>query len=181
MRKHMSVKTKRILRNYRLECDGCSQNEATEKINAFVLETKRRAKYQKWFGRIVNLIFCVGAVIIFTLIFMNEKKRSGGTFGSADRVDDQLRSGIEDQRRKAALMEKAAEERFRAAPTWRDIEEKEVWIPKQEKQFEKALIQYGGITSSKERYDLIASRVDGKSRQECLMHHKLQQAIAKDQ
>ena len=66
------------------------------------------------------------------------------------------------------------------APSWRDNEEREVWTAKQEKQFEKAMISFGGVPP-KARYHLIADKVDGKSRLECLMHHKLQQLIAKEQ
>ena len=59
-------------------------------------------------------------------------------------------------------------------------EQKEVWTPKQEKQFQKALREFSGVPK-KERYKLIAEKVQGKSRIECLTHHRMQELLAKRQ
>jgi hypothetical protein len=94
-----------------------------------------------------------------------------GSSGSS--LDDKKRSEIEQLRQRHQIAS-AAVQRQAAAPTWRDNEENEIWKTKQEKQFQKALREFGGV-GKKERYVLIAAEVDGKSRIECLTHHRLQQ------
>jgi len=89
---------------------------------------------------------------------------------------DHLRAKREEVARaqEAASQQKDGEKQ---APTWRDNEEKEVWSTKQEKAYQKAVSEFQGV-SGKEKWNLVAARVDGKSRQECLMHHKLLSARA---
>lgn len=175
-RKPISAKVRRLLKSYRLKCDGCDHNEATEIINEFVIQTKRKARYGKWLERVTIVILALG-----TTVFLY--KTIGTDALAPGVVDDQIRQNIENLRRRSAEEEmcKEAAAKENRAPTWRDNEEKEVWSPRQEKQFDKALILYGGISSAKERYGLIAEKVKDKSRQECQMHHKLLQAIAKDE
>lgn len=177
-----SAKARRLLREYRLECNGCDHNEATAKINAFVLETKERARRRQWLERAVIVAVTLGAVLLFLFAgFQTKTSQYLRNHSSGKKV---MRLDIEEERRRQAFLAEsrraAAEAKRRAAPTWRDIEEREVWTAKQEKQFAKALLEFGGIPP-KERYHLIATRVDDKSRQECLMHHKLLKAIAKEQ
>mmetsp|Transcript_18098 Transcript_18098/g.39386 ORF Transcript_18098/g.39386 Transcript_18098/m.39386 type:complete len:119 (+) Transcript_18098:145-501(+) len=111
---------------------------------------------------------------------------AGGAGGGGGRLsmEEKRRLQIEDQRRKAAAVEQQSilsQQRANAnAPTWIDNELMEVWTPKQEKQFDNTLVMYGGM-GAKARYKLISENVDGKTRQECLMHHKLRQVIAKEQ
>jgi hypothetical protein len=193
----ISAKVQKLLREYRLECDGCDHDEGVARINAFVLDTKNhaqaRALNQKWLERAVLLVTVValgtvvflytrGSISMSTITNRLGSSSAGGSGGGL--VDNQRRAEIEEQRRRAAMKE---EESQRAAvvananaPTWRDHEEKEVWTPEQEKQFAKALNAFGGIPP-KARYPLIADKVDDKTRLECLMHHKLQQLIAKEQ
>ena len=59
------------------------------------------------------------------------------------------------------------------APTWRELEEREAWSARQEKQFREGLRAYGGVANGKEKWRLIAERVDGKDRAACYNHHKL--------
>jgi hypothetical protein len=192
----ISAKVRGLLREYRLECDGCDHDEGVARINAFVLDTKNhaqaRAQNQKWLERAVLLVTVVAlgtVAFLYTRGIINMStitnilgSSSAGSSGGL--VDNQRRAEIEEQRRRAAMKE---EESQRAAviananaPTWRDHEEKEVWTPIQEKQFAKALKAFGGVPP-KARYPLIAEKVDDKTRLECLMHHKLQQLIAKEQ
>lgn len=178
-RKPISPKVRRLLRDYRLKCDGCDNDEAVARINAFVLDTKRQTTveyYQTWLVRVVALL----AVAIAVFLFVKNSKEFTGSGGPRGIVDEHKRSEIEEQRREAALKAESAHAKRGGTPTWRDNEETEVWTPKQERQFEKALVSFGGIPA-KERYRLIAAKVDDKTRQECLMHHKLLQLIAKEQ
>mmetsp|Transcript_47372 Transcript_47372/g.92404 ORF Transcript_47372/g.92404 Transcript_47372/m.92404 type:complete len:235 (+) Transcript_47372:107-811(+) len=172
-RKPISAKARHLLREYRLECAGCDHYEATARINAFVRMTRRRARNRKWLrhASILIMVF-VGTVFLFKAIAAETSAQRA--------VDDQIRREIEDMRRRADTEEMNQRIAAKRAPTWREIEEKEVWTPKQEKQFAKALVEFGGIPA-KERYGFIADNVKDKSRQECLMHHKLLEAITKDQ
>lgn len=198
--KPISAKVKGLLRDYRLECDGCDHEEAVVRINAFVLDTKRHAEqqtqHQTWLERAAMFVSVVAlgtGVFLFSSGMMGSTKWNNMNIGSAaggggsSLVDRQRRGEIAEERRRVAMKEEEsavnnadAKRRTDTAPSWFDNEETEVWTPKQEKQFAKALVAFGGIPP-KERYPLIAAKVDDKTKQECLMHHKLQQFIAKEQ
>lgn len=185
-RKQPTEKILKLLRTYRLECNGCDHDEAVQKINAFVLETKRaaaqQAQRQLWLERVawwVTVIAIFGGIGFWHHSTTNNgftTVSSNGGMGQARRVE------IEEQRRRAAAKRKEEEKALlkEVPPSWIEQEQSEIWTNKQEKQFEKALKSFGGVPP-KARYTLIAERVDGKSRQECLMHHKLLQLIAKEQ
>lgn len=182
----ISAKIKGLLQTYRLECDGCTQAEAVAKINAFVLETKqqaeRQARNQTWLERSAKVV-TVMALVAAAFLYHAKMKESGRDGNSLGGGGGPRRLEIEEQRRRAIKREEEAQKALlsaKEAPSWRENEEKEVWTAKQEKQFAKALISFGGVPA-KGRYHLIADKVDGKTRQECLMHHKLQQLIAKEQ
>lgn len=171
--------------------EGCDNAAAVAKINAFVLEAKRHAQQQAqqktWLERaaVVVTVVALGLGFLYHTKFNtgNNKGFSLGGGGGSGGVDNARRLEIEEQRRRAAKREEDAHKAAlvaKEAPSWRENEEKEVWSSKQEKQFAKALISFGGVPP-KGRYHLIADKVDFKSRQECLMHHKLQQLIAKEQ
>lgn len=196
-RKPPSAQVKGLLRDYRLACEACDHDEAVAKINAFVLDAKRHAQaqasQQTWMERAaaVALVVFVGMAgyLLATGKWKNNDtptttgSRLGSAKGGSSLADRQRRAEIAEGRRLASM--KMEEEFLRtvpakAAPTWWENEEKEVWTPQQEKQFAKALVAFGGIPP-KQRYPLIADKVDDKTKQECLMHHKLQQWIAKQQ
>jgi len=189
----ISSQIKKKLQFYRLECNECDNNEAVAKINAFVLDTKRQAEVkaqrQSWMSAVIQAV--VGAALCALAYFFYQdgtiNKGSytlGGGSSGGSGSDDNRRTQIEDQRRRAAArLEEEILTLQRAndnAPTWVDNEMTEIWTPKQEKQFANALVMYGRM-SAKTRYKLVADNVDDKTKQECLMHHKLQQLIAKEQ
>ena len=179
-KKPMSANVRELLDHYRLECHNCHHHQAVAKINAFV----RRQKQQGWWVAVAAVLVTVGLAYYYKRKF----DASGGTNNNGTATTAAVI--MEKQRRRAAAQVEESSSSSQTAvrhqkakeapPTWRDNEEKEVWTPKQEKQFAKALVSFGAIPA-KARYILIADKVDGKSRQECLMHHKLLQAIAKEQ
>eukprot|EP00339_Tiarina_fusa_P005889 CAMPEP_0117051334 /NCGR_PEP_ID=MMETSP0472-20121206/35461_1 /TAXON_ID=693140 ORGANISM="Tiarina fusus, Strain LIS" /NCGR_SAMPLE_ID=MMETSP0472 /ASSEMBLY_ACC=CAM_ASM_000603 /LENGTH=264 /DNA_ID=CAMNT_0004765493 /DNA_START=49 /DNA_END=843 /DNA_ORIENTATION=- len=186
MRKPISDRVKSLLRTYRLSCDGCDEKEAVAKINAFVLETKRQteeqARRKSWWENLVLFVTVVAAGIGGAYLYSTNAPGGQGKLGvgSVGAGQSKRLREIEEQRRRAAKKEEEAKRMAaiaREAPTWRDNEEKEVWTDKQEKQFAISLKAFGGVPA-KARYTLIADKVDGKTRQECLMHHKLLQLIA---
>eukprot|EP00978_Attheya_sp_CCMP212_P029261 scaffold103442_cov52-Attheya_sp.AAC.6 len=173
-RRPISPDVKRLLKTYRLECSGCDHSKAVSLINNYVRTTKLEAQQQArkdwWIDRglmlAALLVVCAGIARFVVL----QKENSGLSVSS---LDDKKRSEIQQLRQRHQIAS-AAVQRKAAAPTWRDNEEKEIWTTKQEKQFQKALREFGGV-GKKERYVLIAAEVDGKSRIECLTHHRLQQ------
>ena len=185
-RRPISPDAKRLLKTYRLEhqCSGCDHSEAVSLINDYVRTTKLEAQQHEqarrknwWIDRgliLAALVMCAGIV---RFLVLQGKTKTSGSLGSL--LNDKKGSEIQ-QLRLAARQQitNAAVQRNgngnAAAPTWRDNEEKEIWTLKQETQFQKALRVFGGV-AKKERYVLIADKVDGKSRIECLTHHRLQQ------
>jgi len=162
-----SPKVERLLNLYRLTCDECSHDEARSKINAYVVRTKeevRRAGRKEWWIKMAR----VGGVAV-TLAFA---VWSTGV-------------GSETPRRVVAPVAPPVPPVMPVVqprptpPTWLDNEKKEVWSDKQEKQFQKALREFGGV-NKKERYVLISAQVLGKSRIECLTHHRMQQLMEQE-
>jgi len=160
-------KALRLLRRYGLECKGCNASEATEKINDFVRKMRREEDIKKWLQR--------ASLVVLSCIVFLVYKLSAGTTGRVSDFDRMARE-IEDRQRRFQENDREV----KRAPSWREVEEKEVWTAQQEKRFEKALAALGGI-AGRERYAFIADRVRDKTKLECLMHHKLLQARAKDQ
>lgn len=180
VRRPPSLKVQQLLQAYRLECENCDHDEATSKVNAFVRDAKKEAKQRTqkdvWQSRVVSVVLLIGTAAVFWFFSSFDSRNS-----LDPRMDAQTRSWIVEQRLQAAK-EKERHQRVNAvsAPSWRENEEKELWSPRQIKQFENALSKFGGVPP-KERYHLIAQKVNDKSKLECQMHHKLQQAMAKDQ
>lgn len=176
-RRSISPDVKRLLQRYRLECPKCDHYEAMSMINEFVqaakMEQKRQVWREKWtsrsreIGALVTLI-CAVVCIRYVALSSNEEpsRRPQDTL-----IDEKKQHEIQELQRQQIVH--AAVQRH-TTPTWRDNEEKEVWTAKQEKQFQKALGEFGGVPK-KERYLLIAAKVPGKSRIECLTHHRIQQ------
>lgn len=182
-RRSISPDVKRLLQRYRLECPNCDHYEATSMINEFVqaakIEQKRQAWKEQWtsrsrgIGAVVTLMCAV--VCIWYVTLLPNKEPSGRPQDIV--IDEKKRLEIQELQREKTVT--AAVQRH-ATPTWRDNEEKEVWSAKEEKQFQKALREFGGVPK-KERYLLIAAKVPGKSRIECLTHHRIQQLKEREQ
>lgn len=174
-RRPISLDVQRLLKTYRLECSGCDHSEAVSLINDYIrttkLELQQQARKDWWIDRGLKLAaLLVCAVIVRFVLIQGETSES-----SASSLDDKKLSEIQQLRQHQQIINAAAVQRNAPAPpTWRDNEEKEIWTTKQEKQFQKALREFGGV-GKKERYVLIAAQIDGKSRIECLTHHRLQQ------
>jgi hypothetical protein len=190
-RKPISEDVKRLLTAYRLKCEGCDHKEAVKKVNAYNRETKRLAREEKkarerkdsWARKIFSALLVASLSAAYV-----HRKKLGLEFllNNGKKNDDDLRGFTEAQ--KANILKLRREQAADAAskrqqgeaspPSWIENEKKEVWTRKQEKQFQKALNEFFGVPK-KERYKLIAEKVDGKSRIECLTHHRMQELLAK--
>jgi hypothetical protein len=203
-RKPISKDIQRLLRAYRLECDGCDHSEAVQKVNAYVLETKRLTQLEEerqqqqqrrdaWARWIFTTIMAVGLSCAYMyrtkwsealeiIVQLVGEKVNGDGDGLAGFSEAQRAEILRRRRQHAATQRQPQELQNNndkaVPPTWLDNEKKEVWTSKQEKQFQKALREFGGV-SKKERYQLIAAKVDGKSRIECLTHHRMQELLEK--
>ena len=174
-RRLISPDVKRLLNTYRLECSGCDHSEAVSLINDYVrtkkLEAQQQARKDLWADRGLMLAALVVCASIVKFVILQEKNLGPSGFS----LDGKKQSEIQQLRQRQQITNAAVQRgRNTAAPTWRDNEEKVIWTNKQETQFQTALRAFGGVTK-KERYVLIAAKVDGKSRIECLTHHRLQQ------
>mmetsp|Transcript_20574 Transcript_20574/g.30502 ORF Transcript_20574/g.30502 Transcript_20574/m.30502 type:complete len:268 (+) Transcript_20574:66-869(+) len=191
-RRPISAQIKSLLQRYKLECLGCNHDQAVKKINAFVKGAKeeniRREKRNAWWSRIINgflfalMLIASGLVVYYKTDvqeFVTAKSDQGYRIGRGCDDGESRKNQMEKHREKAAKAAEARSAPVKAPPTWRDQEEKEVWAAKQEKQFAKALKSFGGVPA-KGRYTLIAEKVEGKSRRECLQHHKLLQVKEKE-
>jgi hypothetical protein len=204
----ISNDVKRLLEQYRLECNDCDHNEAVQKVNNYVRETKRltklekerKEKYDRWSYRIFTSIIIIGLSLayiyqkeILTTLLGNDYETrirrmvtSGNGVGGSDLsgFTEVQRTEIMRLRRQhasdAATKRQQQEASTAVQPTWLDNEKNEIWTSKQEKQFQKALREYSGVPK-KERYKLIAEKVDDKSRIECLTHHRMIELLEKQQ
>ena len=207
----ISNDVKRLLKQYRLDCIDCDHNDAVQKVNKYVRETKRltklekeqKEKYDIWSHRIFTAIIMIGLSlsyiyqkeILTTLLGDDYETRirrmvtsgiGGGGNGNGDLsgFTEVQRTEIMRLRRQhasdAATKRQRLETNTAVQPTWLDNEKKEIWTPKQEKQFQKAYREYSGVPK-KERYKLIAEKVDDKSRIECLTHHRMIELLEKQQ
>ena len=194
-RKPISAEVGRLLEAYQLSCEGCDHERAVRKVNAYVRETKRRLKEEgeararrdSWARRIFGALVVIGVSTAcvyrkelgLEFLFRNGNRGSNKPEGgmSLDRAEllrrRQHAADAASQRR-----EREQKEQQKHQPTWLDNERKEVWTAKQEKQFQKALKEFSGVRKN-ERYKLIAEKVQGKSRIECLTHHRMQELLAK--
>ncbi|OEU07423.1 hypothetical protein FRACYDRAFT_251228 [Fragilariopsis cylindrus CCMP1102] len=206
----ISNDVKRLLKQYRLECNDCDHNEAVQKVNNYVRETKRltklekerKEKYDRWSYRIFTSIIIIGLSLayiyqkeILTTLLGNDYETrirrmvtSGGNGGGGSDLSgftETQRTEIMRLRRQHASDAATKRQQQEAStavqpPTWLDNEKKEIWTSKQEKQFQKACREYSGVPK-KERYKLIAEKVDDKSRIECLTHHRMIELLEKQQ
>lgn len=201
-RKPISPEVQRLLKAYRLDCEGCDHKEAVKKVNAYVKETKKLAqelKKQKIAGEArdswARRLFTAAVVAGLSYAYVNRKalglevllkngldSLSGGGTDELQGVGEAQRAEILRKRREqaaaAASQRQKQEQDANANPTWLDNEQLEIWTARQEKQFKTALKAFSGVPK-KERYKLIAEKVDGKTRIECLTHHRMQELLAK--
>mmetsp|Transcript_24927 Transcript_24927/g.74810 ORF Transcript_24927/g.74810 Transcript_24927/m.74810 type:complete len:205 (-) Transcript_24927:7-621(-) len=99
------------------------------------------------------------------------------------RMNEEIREEVRRKTSQAEAEARAKAEKVAAKPpppTWRAQEEKEVWTPKQAKQFHTALEALVGLPP-KARWPVVAERVTGKTAKECQMHWKLLQARLADE
>jgi len=184
-RQPISADVQRLLKAYRLSCEGCDQTKAVRTVNAYIKETKRLVKEERearerrdaWARKICAALVVVGLSYAYV-----HRKRLGleELLLSNDDDNDNFQGFTETHRANILRLQReqaadAAAKRH-APPTWVDNEKKEVWKPKQEKQFQKALKEFYGV-NKKERYNLIAAKVVGKSRVECMLHHRMQELL----
>jgi hypothetical protein len=194
-RKPISADVKRLLQAYRLKCEGCDHSQAVRKVNAYVKETKRLAREEKeaqehrdaWARKIFAALVVAGLSAAYVyrkelgVEFLLENGRRGGGDDLSGFSEAQRANILRLRREQAAdaASKRQKEQKAEAPPpTWLENEQKEIWTPKQEKQFQKALREFSGVPK-KERYKLIAEKVQGKSRIECLTHHRMQELLAK--
>ena len=110
-------------------------------------------------------------------VFRAESQLQAAAFNLGSYDTDEIREAIRQTQFYAEALKTAkAESLSKPAPTWRDNEELEEWTPRQEKQFQKALGPLLGLPP-KERWRLVAEKVEGKDHKECASHYKLQQIL----
>mmetsp|Transcript_19326 Transcript_19326/g.48107 ORF Transcript_19326/g.48107 Transcript_19326/m.48107 type:complete len:272 (+) Transcript_19326:1058-1873(+) len=187
-RRPISPEVSRLLEAYRLTCEGCDHKQAVKKVNAYVKETKRIAKEEKvaqerrdalarkLFGALV--VAALSAAYLYREKLGLEFLLQNGNAMPSEGMGEAQAANIRRLRRQQAADAAATRQQSLEAPTWLQNEQKEMWTPKQEKQFQKALREFSGVPK-KERYKLIAEKVNGKSRIECLTHHRMLELLAK--
>jgi hypothetical protein len=193
------------------ECNGCDHNDAVKKVNRYVRETKRitklenerKEKHDTWAHRIFTSLVVIGLslsyiyrkVLLTTLLGDDYETRirritTGGGGGNGGGNDlsgftETQRTEIMRLRRQhasdAATKRQQHADAVNVQPTWLENEKKEIWTTKQEKQFQKAFNEFSGIQSKKEKYKLISDKVDGKSRIECMTHHRMKELLLEKQ
>ena len=183
LQRKMTKKTSQRLMDHGLECRGCTNAEAIEVINDFVRREQRRIQNEEHYAerRRKFMSFFVpftGSLLLLGISFLVLQ----GTAAAVDnkgarKVDDEIRDAIRKTQFYAEAMKAAKGEALKPAPTWRDNEELEEWSPRQEKQFQKALGPLMGLPP-KERWRLVAEKVEDKTFKECAAHYKLQQILA---
>mmetsp|Transcript_28540 Transcript_28540/g.33845 ORF Transcript_28540/g.33845 Transcript_28540/m.33845 type:complete len:282 (-) Transcript_28540:377-1222(-) len=168
-RRPPSPKVERLLNLYRLTCDDCTHDEATAKINAYVVRTKEEVRQsekretREWWkrmGLVGGAVVTLAVTVWYTWVVESETTRRVVAPVTPIPISPVT----------------VVQQPLPAPPTWLDNEKKEIWNDKQEKQFQKALREFGGV-NKKERYVLIAAQVLGKTRIECLTHHRMQQLM----
>ena len=181
----ISKKVRAMMKDNGLECDGCSQDEAVKVVNAFIKDEQKRLAAEARRESILNALapFALVAAAALLLAASVYVGLAFGDWGAADEraVGDELKAEI--KRTQHTYAEAMAAARGAPAapapPTWREREEREAWTPRQEKQFQKALGPLVGLPP-KERWPLVADKVEGKTKGECASHHKLLGLLEKE-
>ena len=184
LRRKMTKKTRRRLEDHGLDCKGCTNAEAIDVINDFVRREQKRIKSEEYYAerrrKIMGFVVPFGGLVVLLMIGFLVLQASAAAVDRPRKVDDEIREAIRQTQFYAEAMAAAkAESLSKPAPTWRDNEELEEWTPRQEKQFRKALGPLLGLPP-KERWRLVAEKVEGKTHKECAAHYKLQQILEKE-
>jgi len=185
MKRPISKRVLNSLRQHGLTCAGCTNEEATKVVNAFVRSEKKRiaaevAAEERRRRVLAFLVPLIGACVLGAFAYLAISSVTEQDDADFSRLDDEVRAAIrESQTYAEAMAEARAAPPEKAAPTWRDREELEEWTDRQEKQFRKALGPLLGL-APKERWRLVADQVDGKTKQECAAHYKLQQILERE-
>jgi len=187
-RKPISPEVSRLLDAYRLTCEGCDHSQAVKKVNAYVKETKRIAREEKEAQErrdaLARKLFFALVVIVLSTAYLYREQLglefllNNGKTATNETMSEAQMANIRRLRRQQVADAASKRQQSQEAPSWLENEKKEIWTPKQEKQFQKALREFSGVPK-KERYKLIAEKVNGKSRIECLTHHRMQELLAK--
>lgn len=184
LRRKMTKKTRRRLEDHGLDCKGCTNAEAIDVINDFVRREQKRIKSEEYYAdrrrKIMGFVVPFGGLVVLLMIGFLVLQASAAAVDRPRKVDDEIREAIRQTQFYAEAMAAAkAESLSKPAPTWRDNEELEEWTPRQEKQFRKALGPLMGLPP-KERWRLVAEKVEGKDHKECASHFKLQQILERE-
>ena len=184
LRRKMTKKTRRRLEDHGLDCKGCTNAEAIDVINDFVRREQKRIKSEEYYAdrrkKIMGFLVPFGSLVLLLMIGFLVLQASAAAVDRPRKVDDEIREAIRQTQFYAEALKTAkAESLSKPAPTWRDNEELEEWTPRQEKQFRKALGPLLGLPP-KERWRLVAEKVEGKDHKECASHYKLQQILEKE-
>ena len=184
LRRKMTKKTRRRLEDHGLDCKGCTNAEAIDVINDFVRREQKRIKSEEYYAerrrKIMGFLVPFGGLVLLLMIGFLVLQASAAAVDRPRKVDDEIREAIRQTQFYAEALKTAkAESLSKPAPTWRDNEELEEWTPRQEKQFQRALGPLLGLPP-KERWRLVAEKVEGKDHKECASHYKLQQILEKE-
>ena len=184
LRRKMTKKTRRRLEDHGLDCKGCTNAEAIDVINDFVRREQKRIKSEEYYAdrrrKIMGFVVPFGGLVLLLGIGFLVLQASAAAVDRPRKVDDEIREAIRQTQFYAEAMAAAkAESLSKPAPTWRDNEEMEEWTPRQEKQFQRALGPLMGLPP-KERWRLVAEKVEGKDHRECAAHYKLQQILGRE-
>ena len=184
LRRKMTKKTRRRLEDHGLDCKGCTNAEAIDVINDFVRREQKRIKSEEYYAerrrKIMGFVVPFGGLVVLLMIGFLVLQGTAAAVDRPRKVDDEIREAIRQTQFYAEAMKTAkAESLSKPAPSWRDNEELEEWTPRQEKQFQKALGPLQGLPP-KERWRLVAEKVEGKNHKECASHYKLQQILERE-
>ncbi len=184
LRRKMTKKTRRRLEDHGLDCKGCTNAEAIDVINDFVRREQKRIKSEEYYAdrrrKIMGFLVPFGGLVVLLMIGFLVLQASAAAVDRPRKVDDEIREAIRQTQFYAEAKAAAkAESLSKPAPSWRDNEELEEWTPRQEKQFQKALGPLQGLPP-KERWRLVAEKVEGKDHKECASHFKLQQILERE-
>jgi hypothetical protein len=174
----LSSRLKEIMKANAVECDGCTNREATVKImqaSSERAEKEERAAKAKLFKE--NCALAVGFAACICAALFGYFAKSQGPDGPT-KSKEQL---VTEQKEAASSLTVDNKVEQKAAPTWREVESLEEWDKGQEKQFAKAYKLYSGIPDGKERWKAIGQAVADKTKGQCYNHHKLLLILAEEE
>ena len=181
----MTKKTRRRLEDHGPGlCKGCTNAEAIDVINDFVRREQKRIKSEEYYAdrrrKIMGFLVPFGGLVFLLGVGFLVLQGTAAVVDRPRKVERRNPEAIRQTQFYAEAMKTAkAESLAKPAPTWRANEELEEWTPLQEKQFLKALGPLLGLPP-KERWRLVAEKVEGKDHKECASHYKLQRILERE-